>query len=99
MSHNGSKVALQFEKHHVSRLPHQADSPVISPCDLWLCGIGMLKAVLKDREFNPSDETEEALMKVGHQFTFDEVQSVFHNWTNHFAWIIENGGEYVIKST
>jgi hypothetical protein len=35
---------------------------------------------LKDREFNSSDEIEEAIAKVWDEFTFDEVESVFHNW-------------------
>jgi hypothetical protein len=40
----------------------------------------MLNGVLKDREFNSNDEIEEAIAKVWDEFTFDEVQSVFHNW-------------------
>jgi hypothetical protein len=27
------------------------------------------------------------------------VQGFFHNWTSRFAWIFENGGEYIIEST
>jgi hypothetical protein len=33
----------------------------------------MLKVVLKDREFDSGDETEEAMTKVLDELTFDEV--------------------------
>jgi hypothetical protein len=69
--HNESKVASKFKKHHVSRLPHQLYSPDINHCDS--CPFGMLKEVLKDCEFNSSDEIEEAITKVWDEFTFDEV--------------------------
>jgi hypothetical protein len=52
---------------------------------------------LEDREFNSSDEIEEGIPKVWDELTFDEVQSVFHNWISRLAWVIENGGEYIIK--
>jgi hypothetical protein len=39
----------------------------------------MLNGVLKDREFNWSDEIEEAIKKVLDGLIFNEVQSVFHN--------------------
>jgi hypothetical protein len=53
-----------------------------------LLGFGMLKRVLKDRDFHSSDRIEEMITKVWDGPTFDEVQSVFHNWMNRFAWII-----------
>jgi hypothetical protein len=34
----------------------------------------MLKGVLKDRNFNSSDEIEEAVTKVWDELTFDEAQ-------------------------
>jgi hypothetical protein len=57
----------------------------------------MLKEVLKDREFNSNDETEEVIMKIWDKLTFDEMQSVIHNWLSRLAWVIENGGEYIIE--
>jgi hypothetical protein len=51
----------------------------------------MLKGFLNDCEFNSSHEIEEAIMKVWDELTFDKVQSVFHNWMNRLAWVIENG--------
>jgi hypothetical protein len=50
----------------------------------------MLKGVLKGREFNSSDEIEEAITKVWNELTFDEVQSVLHNWMNRLVWVIES---------
>jgi hypothetical protein len=69
-------VVSKFEKQHGSRLPHPPYSPDIRPATLAL---GMRKGVLKDREFNSSDEIEEKITTVWDEFTFDEVQSVFHN--------------------
>jgi hypothetical protein len=77
MSCNESKFASKFEKHYISRLPHRSDSPDLGLCDFWL--FEMLKGVLKDREFNSSDEIKEAITQVLDELAFDEVQSVFHN--------------------
>jgi hypothetical protein len=54
----------------------------------------MLKGILKDQEFNSSDEIEEAITRPWDDLTFDNVQSVFQNWMILLAWIIENRGEY-----
>jgi hypothetical protein len=53
----------------------------------------MLNGILKDQEFNSSDDIEEAITKAWDDLTFDDVQSVFQNWMSHLAWIIENAGE------
>jgi hypothetical protein len=95
MCQNGLKVASEFEKHYASRQPRQPYSPDTSSCDFWL--FGMLKGVLKDREFNSSDEIKEVIAKVWDKFTFDEVQSVFHNWMDRLAWVVANEGEHVIE--
>jgi hypothetical protein len=55
----------------------------------------MLKEILKDREFHLHNEIEEAITMAWNDFTFDEVQSVFHNWMNPLRCAIENGGEYI----
>jgi hypothetical protein len=80
MCHNDSKVVSKFDKDHIARLPHPSYSPDLSPCDFWL--FGMLKGILKDREFHLHDETEEAITMAWNDLTFDEAQSVFHNWMN-----------------
>jgi hypothetical protein len=57
----------------------------------------MLKGALKGREFGSSDQIEEVITKVWDGLTFDDVQSVFHNWMSRPARIIENEGEHMIK--
>jgi hypothetical protein len=59
--------------------------------------MGMLKEVLKGREFSSSNQIEEVIAKMWDELTFDEVQSVFHNWMSRLAWVLENGGEYIIE--
>jgi hypothetical protein len=65
------------------------------PCDFWFFGV--LKEVLKDRQFNLSNEIEQVTAMVWDELTFDEVQSVFHKEMSRFAWVIENGRGYIIK--
>jgi hypothetical protein len=79
---------LKLDKHPIARLPHPPHSPDLSPCDLWLFGM------LKDRKFDSHDEIKEAITMAWNDFTFDEVQNVFHNWMNRLSWVIETGGEY-----
>jgi hypothetical protein len=31
------------------------------------------------------------------ELTFNEVQSVFHNWMSRLTWAIENDGEHIIE--
>jgi hypothetical protein len=57
----------------------------------------MLKGILKDREFHPYDEIEEAITMAWNDLTFDEIQSALHNWTNRLRWVMENGGEYITE--
>jgi hypothetical protein len=80
MCHNGSKVVSKCDKHHIARLPHPPYSPDLNPCDFWL--FGMLKGILKDREFYLHDEIEGAITTAWNDLTFNEVQSAFHNWMN-----------------
>jgi hypothetical protein len=80
MCHNGSKVGSKFDKHHIARVPLPPYSTDFSPCDFWL--FGMLKGILKDREFRSHDEIEEAIAMAWNDLTFNGVQRVFHNWMN-----------------
>jgi hypothetical protein len=57
----------------------------------------MLKGILKGREFHSHDEIEEAITMAWKDLTFDEVQSVFHNWRNRLRWVIENGGAHITE--
>jgi hypothetical protein len=44
-----------------------------------------LKEALKDREFNSSGEIEEMITNACDELTFNEVQSVFHNWMSRLT--------------
>jgi hypothetical protein len=57
----------------------------------------MLKGILKDRELHSHDEIEEVITMAWNNLTFNEVQSVFHNWMNRLKWVIENRGEYIAE--
>jgi histone-lysine N-methyltransferase SETMAR len=93
--HDGSKFVSKFNKHQIARSPHPPYSPELSPCDFWL--VGVLKGILKDREFHSHGEIEQAITMARNDLTFGEVQSVFHNWINRHRWVIENGGEYITE--
>jgi hypothetical protein len=75
---DGSKVVSKLEQHHIFRLPHQPYSPDILPCAFWL--FGLLKGIMKDREFHSHEELEEAIMVVWADLTFEDVQSIFYDW-------------------
>jgi hypothetical protein len=95
MCDNGSKVVSKLDKHHTARLPHPFYSPDLRPCDFWL--FGTLKGILKDREYHSPDEIEEAITMAWNDLTFNEVQSVFHNWMNRLRWVTENEGEHITE--
>jgi histone-lysine N-methyltransferase SETMAR len=92
---SGAKITSEFQKHHLARMPHPPYSPDISPCDCWR--FGMLKGILKDREFVSSEEIEVAIADVWNGITSDEMQSVFRNWMSRLTWVIENGAECILE--
>jgi hypothetical protein len=67
--------------------------PDINLCDFWR--FGMLKEILKDREFNLNNEMKEAIASARNGFPFDEVHGLFCNWMSGLALIIRNGREYL----
>jgi hypothetical protein len=77
MCHDGSTVTSKIQKNPISRMPHQPHSPGISPCGFSL--FGMLKQILRDRDFSSSDEIEDAIAQVWNRLTFDDVQSMFRD--------------------
>jgi histone-lysine N-methyltransferase SETMAR len=93
--HNESKVASKFEQHHIFRLPHEPYSLDISPCDFWF--FGLLKGIMKDREFHSHEEIEEAITAAWNNLTFQDVQSIFYDWTRPLAWVTEHEGEYILE--
>jgi hypothetical protein len=71
---------------------HSLYSPYISPCDFWLFGI--LKQILRDREFSWSDKTEDTIAQIWCN-PFDDVQNVFWDWIRRLAWVAKNDGDDV----
>jgi hypothetical protein len=51
----------------------------------------MLKGILKDREFHSHDEIEESIMMAWNDLTFDEIQSVSHNWRTELDGSLRTG--------
>jgi hypothetical protein len=47
-----------------------------------------------DKSFQDPDELIEALTNLFDSMTFEETQSVFHNWTRRLRWVIEKREEY-----
>jgi hypothetical protein len=75
-------------------MPHPPYSPdIISPCDFWLFGV--LKQILRDREFSSSNKIEDVIAQAWNDLTFDDVQSAFRDWNRRLAWVAENDGEYI----
>jgi hypothetical protein len=74
-------------------MQHPADLPDINPCNFWFSG--MLKQILRDREFSSSGETEDAIAQVWNDLTVDDVHGVFRDWIRRLVWVAENDGKYV----
>jgi hypothetical protein len=58
----------------------------------------MLKRVMKDHWLNSNNEIEEVIASARNELTFDDVQSVFRNWTSRLANVIKNGGQDTLES-
>jgi hypothetical protein len=56
----------------------------------------MLKAIQKDPEFKSNDEIEEVIASARNALTFNDLQSVVHNWISRLVWIVEDSGEPTI---
>jgi histone-lysine N-methyltransferase SETMAR len=95
MCHQGAKITSKFVNHHLSRMPHPPYSPDISQCDLW--SFGRLKGILNDREFESSEQIEEAITQVRDGLTVEGGLSVFQNSMSRLDCVIGTGGEYIHK--
>jgi hypothetical protein len=93
MCHNCPRITSEFAKHHLSRKLHPPDSPDISPCDFWL--FGLLKGILKNREFSSSEQIEEAITQMWNDLSFEDLRSVIQNGMSRLACVVETGGEYI----
>jgi hypothetical protein len=89
-------VNAEFGRRRPGRAEHPEYSPDLSPCDLWL--IGFLKEKLRDRRLGWVQSFRQAITDLWDELTFEDVQTVFLEWMNRRSWVIENKGEYFIKS-
>jgi hypothetical protein len=62
MCHNGRKIKKYFARENLTRVPHPAYSPDLSPCDFWL--FGYAKERMKDSIIRDEDDLEEKLTEV-----------------------------------
>jgi hypothetical protein len=53
---------------------------------------------VRDREFSSSDVINDTIAQACDNLTFDDVQSVFRDWTRRLVWVAENDGEYISES-
>jgi hypothetical protein len=58
---------------------------------------GLLKGMIKDREFHSHEGIKEAIPVGWDDLTFDDVQSIFRDWMGRLAWVIEHEGEYLLE--
>jgi transposase len=92
MCHKGAKITEKLEKRHIARAPHPPYSPDLSPCDFWLSGI--LKQKMKERVFQSKEQILAAITESWNEFTFEDIQRIFHNLMECLTWVIANSGEY-----
>jgi hypothetical protein len=50
-----------------------------------------LKGILKNQEFNSNDEIEKAMTRISGDLTFDNVQSIFQDWTAVWCGSLRTG--------
>jgi histone-lysine N-methyltransferase SETMAR len=92
MCHNGAKITDKLEKRDIARVPHPPYSPDLSSYDFWFFEI--LKQKMKERAFQSEEQILAAMTESWNELTFEDIQRVFHNWTERLIWVIANSGEY-----
>jgi histone-lysine N-methyltransferase SETMAR len=95
MCHNARKIEEYFTRKSVTRVPHPAYSPDLSPSDFWF--FGYAKEQMKDQVVEDEDDLEDKLTEVWEHVTEDVLQSVFYEWIARLEWVIAHGGEYYLN--
>jgi hypothetical protein len=93
--HNCQESSCKIQRMKMTRLPHPAYSPDLSPCDFWF--FGFAKTSFRDLQFDSPEAIIEHLSDLFDGLTFDELQSVFHEWIQRLRWVIDHEGDYFIK--
>jgi hypothetical protein len=90
--HNAQQITDKIRSRKLQRLDHPAYSPHLSPFDFRF--FGRAKTAIQTKSFKDPDELIEALTNLFDSITFEELQSVFHNWIRRMRWVIQKRGEY-----
>jgi hypothetical protein len=74
--HNGAKITEKLEKRDIARAPHPLYLPDLCPCDFW-----DLEAEDEGASFQNEEQSLAAITWSWNEATFEDIQRVFHNWT------------------
>jgi hypothetical protein len=79
----------------ITRLPHPAYSPDISPCDFWF--FGWTKNEMQGKQFQGPDEVRIFLSDLWRDLDQNTLISVYHEWIARLEQVILMNGEYYSK--
>jgi hypothetical protein len=94
MRHNDRTISPKISDAKLERLPHPDYSLDLSQGDFWL--FGMLKGNMKDRAFQTIEKIMDTVILIWNGVTFDQLQNVLLNCTEHLESGISNGEGYDI---
>lgn len=93
--HNNLKVTSYLKSKSIERMEHPPYSPDLSPYDFWL--FGYLKEWLKEKEIEDETQLVKEITDAWDAVTFDQLQSVFHDWILRLDDVIKKHGSYYNK--
>jgi hypothetical protein len=96
-SDDGGKIHEKIDPKGLTRCLHPPYSPDLSLCDFEF--FGMAKEKMKDQEFRTVQDILRLVTETWNDLTFEDVQSVFHEWQIRPNWVMENGGDYNFQSS
>jgi hypothetical protein len=91
MCHDGRKIQEYFARKKLTRVPYPVSSPDLSPWDFRFFGYAqeqMIDSIIRDE-----DDLEKKLTEVWEPFTWDVLQSIFHELIVRLEWVIRHGGD------
>jgi hypothetical protein len=94
-SHEDGKIQEKIDRKGLIRCPYPPYSPELSPCDFWF--FGMAREKMKDREFRTLQNIIDRLTEIWNVLTFEDVQSMFHQWQIPRNGVTEDGGGYYFE--
>jgi hypothetical protein len=76
--HATGDCIAEIQRLKMTRLPHPAYSPDLSPRDFWF--FRFAKQAIQDEAFENADQFMQRLHSIFDQVTFEDLQPVFLNW-------------------